>query len=149
MIAGAAAVSSLIGAVIGAVVWRFKKGLLWAGLAVGLYVLLGPTLLNAPLRGVARFGLPPLVLALLAAYVTGRSVGTSRRLNRFWAMIVALGAALLVATLYLRSFMRLMRADTWLPFWVAVIADAVLLVLAIIDLAYRSNPRPYSGAPGP
>lgn len=116
----------ILGAFGGAVAWQVKRSLLWVALlAAGGYLAATVLLGSSRLMAAAVVGIPPLILTLLACWLTARYLETRARLRRIWATLVALVCALLLGFLWLLLF----RLSFRVPVSLALAADVGLIVL--------------------
>ena len=129
MVATAATAAVIVGAIGGAIVWRGGNRLTLGGLsAVAVYFLAATDFLGfAFLTLAVIFGIPILVLSFLISYLTARHLKSRTSLRLMWATLAAVGSALTVGFLYLLLF----RLSLWAPVWIALGADACLILLAI------------------
>jgi hypothetical protein len=129
MVAMAATVAVIVGAIGGAIVWRGGIRLTLGGLSGMLvYFLAATALLGFSFLTLAVIvGIPILVLSFLISYLTARHLRSRTSLRLMWATPAAVGSALTVGFLYLLLF----RLSLWAPVWIALGADACLILLAI------------------
>jgi hypothetical protein len=126
MIAGAAVLAVILGALAGALAWGTRVSVLWAGaLAAGAYFTVTVLLESARLAPAAIIGMPPLILTLLTSWLAAHYLEVRARLRRVWATLVALACALLIGLLWGSLF----RLGFWVPISVALAADVCLIAL--------------------
>jgi hypothetical protein len=129
LIVTAALMGVVVGAIGGAVAWRFRSHLvLGAVLTWCAFVLL--LLADYPegwhwLRAKLTWGTPPLTLTFLIATASARELEARTALPRAWITLAAAGLALSLGFLYLRLF----RLDLWTPLPVALGGDVALILL--------------------
>ncbi len=128
-IAGMVVISTIVGVLIGAVVWRLKHGLAWGFLCVVAYLLLTPPAFDAPLKA-AMFNAPPLILTFLSAYLTGCRL-RMRGKTVVTATMVVIASGLLVGLVFLLLFRALIWIDLLASSWIALVVDVFLATLAI------------------
>jgi hypothetical protein len=125
IIAAHAVLGVLLGALAGAIVSALGRGLAWGALA-GAAIYLGEALLQSTrLAAAALIGLPPLILTLLACWLTARWLQARLKWRRLWAVPAACAAAVILGFLWMLLFRHSLEA----PITVALVADACLLIL--------------------
>jgi len=128
LILTAALMGVVVGAIGGAVAWRFRANLVLGAVATWCAFLL---LLVADsydlhwLRAKLTWGTPPLTLTFLMASALARELEARTALRRAWIGLAAFGIALSLGLLYLRLF----RLDLWTPLPLALGADVALILL--------------------
>jgi hypothetical protein len=126
MVAAAAVLAVILGALGGAIAWALKRSLLWVALLVaGGYFAAEVLLGSSSVAPAAVIGIPPLILTLLTSWLTARYLQVRASFRRIPATLVGLGSALLLGFLW--GF--LFRLGLWAPVSVALAADACLIVL--------------------
>lgn len=129
LIVTAALMGVAVGAIGGAVAWRFRGHLvLGAVLTWCAFVLLLVADYHDDfhwLRAKLTWGTPPLTLTFLVASVAARELEARTALRRAWIGLAAFGIALSLGFLYLRLF----RLDLWAPLPVALGCDIALILL--------------------
>lgn len=141
-IAASAGNSVLLGAVIGAAVWRLRWGLPLGGLGAGVYLVVAARSIHFAFLAFAAIFAPPLVMSLLASYLTGRYLGGHRHVRFAWATLAALGVGLVFAALYLLLLRARFPDDLWTPAWAALGVDVCLALLAIQWIRGQRRGRP-------
>lgn len=124
MVASAAVLAVMLGALAGAIAWAVKGNVFWAGvLAAGAYFAVAVLLESHRPVAAAIVGMPPLMLTLLSSWLAASYL--QARLRRPWAAAAALGCALLLGFIW--GF--LFRIGLWTAVSVALAADACLIAL--------------------
>lgn len=126
--AAAAVFAVAIGALGGALSWRAEHGLALGGPATAAaYLVAAAGALGLPLLPLAlTWGLPALAMAFLGTSLGARQLNARAGLRPLGAALAALGGAFALGTAYLLLF----RTGLWTPVWVALAADAGLVLLA-------------------
>ena len=129
LIVTAALMGVVVGAIGGAVVWRFRGNLVLGAVVTWCALVL---LLVADyhadfhwLRAKLFWGTPPLTLTFLVASASARELEARTALRRAWIGLAAFGIALSLGFLYLRLF----RLDLWMPLPLALGGDVALILL--------------------
>jgi hypothetical protein len=130
MIAGIMVISVVAGALVGAVMCGFKRGLVWGILCVVAYLLIAPVAFDAATSAFTSLNGPPTVMTFFGSYVVGRVV-RARNKSALWATLAALGGGLLLGALYLFICKLVFGVSFWGYAWVALIADLFLGILAV------------------
>jgi hypothetical protein len=134
----AALVGVVVGAIAGAVVWRFQCNLALGGLVTACLL---PLLLVAEaygsiywLRAKVTWGAPSTALTFLISTIAARWLEAHTALRPLWIALVACGLALSVGFLYLRWFKYLLLSShgPWGPLVPALAADILLLALLLL-----------------
>src|SRR5262245_25790554 len=126
MVASAAVLAVMLGALAGAIAWALGRWLLWlALLAAVTYFAITVFVESARFWPAAVIGMPPLVLTLLTSWLTAHYLAARWRWRRMPAALVGLGCSLLLGFLW--GF--LFRLGLWVPVWVALAADACLIAM--------------------
>ena len=127
-IAAAATLAALTGIVAGAIAAAIRGSLVWVGpVAAAGYLAYMYFAESTRVAAAAMIGLPPLVLTLLTCWLVASFLETRRKWRRPWAIAAAAGCALVVGVLDLMLF----RVEIRAPSTVALVADAILIALAI------------------
>src|SRR5215510_7094665 len=138
LMAGAAVLGVVVGAIGGVAVWRLRMNLLLGGLltvcAYVLYVLVDSGVVWV--RAKVAWGGPPMLFAFLVATILARSLGARTRLRPVWTILATLVGTLLLGFLYLRLF----ALSLTIPPLIGLVVD-LLLVLAVV-LTRRRYARP-------
>lgn len=138
MMAGAAVLALLLGAIAGSLARAIRRGFAWmALLAAAAYFATTVLTQSFSLVGAAAFGVAPLVLTFLASWLTAGYLETRMKLRRLWAALAAFGAAVAAGSLWLLSF----RLGVWAGIGLVLAADMLLIVSAVLS---RGAPRPRS-----
>ena len=130
-IAGAAFIGVLVGALGGAIVWRFRVNIFVGGLLTALAFVLflivddgGRRLL---MKAELTWGTPALLLAFLLTSLLAPWLASRLTLRPTWIGLIALGLAWAIGFVYLLLF----RVSLTAPPWVALGADVCMLLLLI------------------
>ena len=129
MIVGIVVFSVIVGAIGGAIVWNARAGLAVGGLATAaLYFVAAAALGASNFRVLLMVGLPPLFLSFLTVSMAARALALHTRLGVVWVTLAALGSAFAAGATYLWLF----RISLWATSVIALLADAVLIVLLMV-----------------
>ena len=121
-------ISVVVGVLIGALVGRLKRGIVWGSLLVAAYLLVAPPLNDTRLVPFLALNAPATILTFLSAYLATRHL----RIRRAWlAAMAGFGCGLVVAAAYMFLFRVLLMRDIWPLAWSALAADVVLVLLLI------------------
>ena len=130
-ILGTVAISAMIGALIGTVVWRFRYGLVLGCLGVLIWLFVGARWAEFRWLPFSALCAPVTILTLLTAYMSARALTTRARWNPWWASVVALVGGLVVGLLYMLVF-RSLILDGWEKLArITLAADLGLAFLAV------------------
>jgi len=129
MIAGIVVFSVIVGAIGGAIVWNARAGLAVGGLATAaLYFVAAAALGASNFRALLMVGIPPLLLSFLSGSIAARALAVHTGLGAVWVTLAALGIAFAAGAVYLWS----LRISLWATSVIALLADAVLIVLLMV-----------------
>jgi len=129
-IAGMAVISLFIGAILGAMVWKLKRGLLWGALGVVVYMVVAPPLCDAPPMKFVRLYAAPMILTFLGALLIARRLH-ARNASVLRAALAGFAGGLVLGLLYMLLFRALLWTDMWAPVWIALVADVGLVAAAV------------------
>jgi hypothetical protein len=134
----AALVGVVVGAIAGAVVWRFRCNLALGGLVTACLL---PLVLVAEaygsvywLRAKLTWGAPSMALTFLIGSISARWLEAHTALRPLWIAFAACGLALSAGFLYLLWFKYLLLSShgPWGPLMPALAADIFLLVVLLL-----------------
>ena len=132
MIAAAAVLGVLVGAIGGAVAWRLRMNLVLGGLLTACAFLLVLVVEQHGdvvwLRAKLAWGIPALTVAFLVGSVFARWLDARTRLRPAWTTLAAFGFSLCMGFFYLLLFRLSPRA----PLLGALIADVALILLLLL-----------------
>ena len=129
MIAAAAVLAMLLGALAGAIAWLARCNLLWPGLlAAAGYLALTVFLDSAAPGPSAVIGLPPLMMTMLISWLVAGTLERRAGLGRVWAALSGLGIALLLGF----SWGFSLRLGLWPAISLAFITDACLILVILL-----------------
>src|SRR5262245_16705431 len=147
MIASAAVVALLLGALGGAIARALGRGLPWVALLAAAGYLASTVLFDsARLAPAAIVGIPPLLLTLLTCWLSGHHLEAGAGWRRIPAALAGLGCALLVGFLWGFTF----RIGVRTAVSTALALDAVLIVWfgAVLHRRRRSLAAPAGAGRG-
>lgn len=141
-IAGMVFISTFAGVVVGTVFWR--NGMRWGLLCIAGYLALAPSLYEANLRGSTLLNGPPVLLTFLVTHLTARALYArgKRLLN---ATVAAAALGVLTGFAYMIMFRFLVWEGPMMSAWIALAADACLIVIAILKRSAWAIPRTSDG----
>ena len=127
-IAGMVFISTFAGVVVGTVFWR--NGIRWGLLCIAGYLALAPNLYEANPRGSTLLNGPPMLLTFLTTHLTARVLYArgKRQLN---ATVAAAALGVLIGFAFMILFRFLIWEGPMTIVWIALAADAVLVLLLI------------------
>ena len=129
MVAGAAFLGVVVGAMGGAVVWRLRGGLVLGGALTACAYLLSLILEHHEdfifLRTKLIWGIPSMSVSFLVGSVSARWLEARTRLRPVWIALAAFGISLALGVLYMSMFRISMKA----PLEAALAADICLILL--------------------
>ncbi|HXV14458.1 MAG TPA: hypothetical protein VEC56_09655 [Candidatus Krumholzibacteria bacterium] len=136
-VAGTVVISVMVGVIIGTAVVRLNNGLAWGFLAVGIYLLTAPSMMDSPELPFASLNASPLILTFLSSSLAGRFFGIHRKSSAVGATLLALGSGLVIGAAYLLLFRALFLTNRWTPPLVALVADVCLAAAALRVRRFR------------
>jgi hypothetical protein len=135
LVATLAVEAVILGALAGAILWAVGVRLLWAApVAAGAFLVVTVLLGSYRLEPAAVYGIPLVMLTFLTAWLIARYVERRAKWPRIWAMLAALGGAILVGFLWLLQS----RLGLWTPVATALVADVCLIALLFIHRSRKA-----------